>query len=327
MSESGDLPQLDMDEVTGLPHYSHSTASSQSPAYANSEVEKIKNSYQCGNFSRLRNLPAVLAPGNVQAATTQHIHESRIHKPQKTYQAPVVPRSFSPLVYNHSNYSRPQQLQKEEREYHRLVTESFSRKPFACASSRIRLKNEDLFENETFVYPNLGPSKGKPSLESIVRKDFTDSKKLLAGPFRRVGRSTVSGETQSPAQIEEGSRLLFAKLSSDWGHLKFNIRLTSDDELLVTFAAEQVLETRCLDALVKYLLHDAKHGTIAKMHLRRRGDRWRVREDNEVVFSFYAPWVASAHTSVHKQYAIIPKQLKLYQLIRPPKQLHGIIVI
>ena len=75
---------------------------------------------------------------------------------------------------------------------------------------------------------------------------------------------------------------------------------------------------------MRYINHMAQHGIPAEMRLRRRGDRWRVLEDEStimnitkkgsdkednienapkkqfLVFSFYAPWVNSAHVGAHK---------------------------
>ncbi len=93
-------------------------------------------------------------------------------------------------------------------------------------------------------------------------------------------------------------------------------------------------------ALMRYVNHMAQHGIPAEMRLRRRGDRWRVLEDEDsllppvpnkqpasgivtegvmpsrekkqvLVFAFYAPWVTSAHVSAHKIKANQDRQLAL----------------
>eukprot|EP00602_Paraphysomonas_sp_CaronLab_P003943 CAMPEP_0185018454 /NCGR_PEP_ID=MMETSP1103-20130426/1171_1 /TAXON_ID=36769 /ORGANISM="Paraphysomonas bandaiensis, Strain Caron Lab Isolate" /LENGTH=293 /DNA_ID=CAMNT_0027548267 /DNA_START=393 /DNA_END=1274 /DNA_ORIENTATION=+ len=233
-------------------------------------------------------------------------------KPQYTYKANTINHYFTPLSYARTEYNKIAENEREEAQFQRLTTLSFSRKPFTYASSRVRLKNEDIFGNEEYKYPVLGPGHGKVDLSNYVRKDFTDAGKMIHGPFFVVGRRR--GEREVPRdQVEIWSKEIFDLLSTDWGHLRFSIRFTGDDELVVSFdtallESDGQIKDR---ALARYMGHLARHGVAAERRLRKRGDRWRVLEWEDatpggsevkqvLVFSFYAPWYTAGHVPARK---------------------------
>jgi hypothetical protein len=314
-----------------VPRYLSHTLSSSSVNSAAAETERITRSFRSGNFYSIKKLPTKFAPGGVEDARKKNIAKTLSDKPISTYKAKVTASYFTPFTYCRTEYNKLKENEREEAQYQRLTTLSFSRKPFTYASSKVRLKNEDLFGDEEYKFPVLGPGRGKMELSHFIREDFADSSKMIHGPFSVVGPRRGEKEV-SRDEVALWSREIFDKLSEDWGHLRFTIKFTGSDELVVSFDAAMLppgpdgegFEDR---ALSKYMSTMARHGVAAERRLKKRGDRWRVVEWEDVcepcvdsvqdertpgkessqpifkkllVFSFYAPWCVSSHVSAHK---------------------------
>lgn len=214
--------------------------------------------------------------------------------------------------------------EREEAQFQRLTTLSFSRKPFTYSSSKVRLKNEDIFGNEEYKYPILGPGKGVSELSSFVRQDFTNADKMIHGPFFVLGKGR--DREASRDDIYGWCREIYEKISADWSHLRFHIQVRDGEEIVIFFEIgtlkgdlnSQSTVGLAEVALSRYMGTMARHGVAAQRRLRKRGDRWRVLESMElkqtsegvspkmeevVVYSFFAPWVNSAQNKAHRHTA------------------------
>jgi hypothetical protein len=81
------------------------------------------------------------------------------------------------------------------------------------------------------------------------------------------------------------SREIYEKLSEDWSHLRFTIKVTDADEIVVSFDTDLLQQGGGLadTALARYMGNMSRHGVAAERRLRKRGDRWRVTEYVPVV--------------------------------------------
>ena len=79
----------------------------------------------------------------------------------------------------------------------------------------------------------------------------------------------ISGQGQKYCQ------LIYNKLKIDLSHMKFNISLTYNNEILIQFYILPIIFTRIeYDHLTHYLSTMVKHGLGLELGLRKRGDRW-----------------------------------------------------
>ena len=310
--------------------------------YAAAEAERITRSFRSGNFYSIKKLPTKFAPGGVEDSRKKHIAKTLSNKPSSTYKARITDSYFTPFTYSRTEYNKVKENEREEAQYQRLTTLSFSRKPFTYASSKIRLKNEDLFGDEEYKFPVLGPGKGKLELSHYTRQDFTDASKMIHGPFAVVGPRRGGDVEVSREDVSIWSKEIFDQLAEDWSHLRFSVKFTATDELVVSFdtsmmpkAEEGGYDDR---ALGRYMITMARHGVAARRRLKKRGDRWRVVEWEEcdasttssvpekaraanpsmkqfLVFSFYAPWCVDSHVSAHKG-AAVTERLRTRRAVR-----------
>ena len=172
-----------------IPGYLRHTLSSLTTSACSSESERIMKSFRGGSFYSIKQLPSRLVPGGINESRRVNIAKSLSNKPTNTYRAHIVPTYFTPITYSRTEYNKVAENEREEAQFQRLTTLSFSRKPFTYSSSKVRLKNEDIFGNEEYKYPILGPGKGIMELSSFVRQDFTDAEKMIHGPFFVLGKN------------------------------------------------------------------------------------------------------------------------------------------
>jgi hypothetical protein len=313
-----------------VPGYLRQTVSSISTSNCASESERIAKSFRSGTFHSIKKLPSRLVPGGVEESRRVNIAQSLSNKPVTTYKAHTVPVYFTPITYSRTEYNKLAENEREEAQFQRLTTLSFSRKPFTYSSSKVRLKNEDIFGNEEYKYPILGPGKGVSELSSFVRQDFTNAEKMIHGPFFVLGKGR--DREASRDDIYGWCREIYEKISTDWSHLRFHMQVLDGEEIVVFFEMKTLKgdvdspSTAGLAevALSRYMGTMARHGVAAERRLRKRGDRWRVLESMElkqtsegvldhnqespqmqevVVYSFFAPWVTSAQNKAHRHTA------------------------
>ena len=112
-----------------------------------------------------------------------------------------------------------------------------------------------------------------------------DSTKFLCGPFRVFTGKEREKDRRLAAQW---AHQIFKLILADWGHMKFKVKFTPEDELLVQFILNGSNTTVSSDgataslppeqALSKYMNQLASHGIAADFGLKKRGDRWGVVE-------------------------------------------------
>ena len=290
--------------------YATPTFSSSLSKYNRGEAERIRNTFRNGSMCTLRELPTTFAPGKVDDVRNTRIIGNLNSKPAHVYKAPVLPHCFSKVQYYFNDYTKESDLRKCNIEEERVKIDCWSRKPFNT-TSRLKLKHEEVFCDSNYKFLDCGGPTGIPKLETIVRPDLNDSKKYLNGQFHsyvKKERLVSKGESRIWA------KQIYEKLSADWSHLRFKVKFTESDELLVCFpildnhldipleqpepassspgatapepeeaggtSYQQELDAHGLpktsvDTLCRYMKHLATHGLAFQIGLKRRGDRWR----------------------------------------------------
>lgn len=183
--EEDNIPSPNENQIPG---YLRHTLSSLTTSACSTESERIQKSFRSGSFYSIKQLPSRLVPGGINESRRVNIAKSLSNKPTNIYRAHIVPNYFTPITYSRTEYNKVAENEREEAQFQRLTTLSFSRKPFTYSSSKVRLKNEDIFGNEEYKYPILGPGKGIMELSSFVRQDFTNAEKMIHGPFFVLGK-------------------------------------------------------------------------------------------------------------------------------------------
>lgn len=112
-----------------------------------------------------------------------------------------------------------------------------------------------------------------------------DSSKFLSGPFRIFTGKEREKDRKLAAQW---THQIFKLVLADWGQMKFKVKFTPEDELLVQFILSDNSVRSSGDsapaplppeqAISKYMNHLASHGIAADFGFKKRGDRWGVVE-------------------------------------------------
>mmetsp|Transcript_15032 Transcript_15032/g.24889 ORF Transcript_15032/g.24889 Transcript_15032/m.24889 type:complete len:484 (+) Transcript_15032:128-1579(+) len=344
-------PEVEVEQgVDSAPprYLAHTFSSKSCGSSQHAEAERVAHSFRTSNFQSLQALPAKLRPGGVEESRRKTISSGRSSKPEYVKRPGAAPSSttssglFAPVTYSRDEYNKTQKDEETRRQCKQLLALSFSRKPFTCASSRARLKNEDIFGDEKYRFPVLGPGSRVTELETVVRTDFTDASKMLHGPFFVPARVQ---QAYPRDDLALWGRELFEQLGRDWAHLRFSLRCRGTDELAVSFDLPEPepaptapssqaqgqeydhdhASSPLVTALGRYMNTMALHGVAAHRRLRKRGDRWRVLERAEpaadkkkekqkdkqqqergklvLVFAFYTPWFSGATRNIQKRTA------------------------
>mmetsp|Transcript_13250 Transcript_13250/g.21699 ORF Transcript_13250/g.21699 Transcript_13250/m.21699 type:complete len:425 (+) Transcript_13250:72-1346(+) len=305
-----------------------STISSSNVTNQQDEASRIRNSFSGVHFSSVKTLPSLFKPGAVTESRRVNANNNinSLSDTAPRGKKPVTTNGmFSPLKYKSSEYKKEIADKRENERVKRINGLAFSRKPFTYTSSPLRLKNEDLFGDETYSFPAPDPGKGVIDIKDCVRTDFIDGSKFLHGPF------AVSGKRSGEAEVsrEEGIHWctdIYNKIKEDWNHLRFSIKYSNSDEIIISFDLDMLKNSNgdIQDGpLCKYMTRLTTHGLAAKHRLKKRGDRWRVIEDVEVVtkatdgsddnivtskevliFVYVAPWCRNISLKVKRNAAV-----------------------
>ena len=298
-----------------------STVASSNVTCQYEEAARIKNSFSGVHHSSVKSLPRSFKPGAVAECRKKNA-TNNLNKVEKTKIGRRDDGLFSPLRYGASEYKKEVADKRESDRVKRIHGLAFSRKPFTYASSPIRLKNEDLFGNETYAFPVPDMSGRQVDLKDCVRTDFVDGSKFLHGPFAVCANKSGDKEVSR----EEGvnwCKDIYNNLKEDWGHLRFSIKYSTDDEIIVSFDVDKLINNGKIDdsTLCKYMSRLTTHGVAAQHRLKKRGDRWRIIEDVEVttkspesdedvvsskevlVFTYMAPWCKDLSLKVKRNAA------------------------
>ena len=265
-----------------------STISASNTTSQQDEASRIRNSFSGVHFSSVKSLPSKLQPGSVAESRRVNANANINTVTDNTHRARAAVSKdglFSPLKYKSSEYKKEIAVQRERDREKRIHGLAFSRKPFSHTNSPMRLKHEDLFGDDTYTFPAPDPGKGQLDIKDCVRTDFIDGSKFLHGPF------AVSGKRSGQQEVsrEEGVHWctsIYNQIKKDWGHLRFSIKYSTSDEIIISFDLDLLRDGNNDvqdSALCKYMTRLTTHGLAAQHRLKKRGDRWRVIEDVEVV--------------------------------------------
>lgn len=274
-----------MESISGMEssvprrHYQNETVSSTLPPYFHGETERITNAFRSGSCWSVKQLPHVLEYGEVQKKRHANATNNLLQKPPRIYKAVVVKKHFWNIPYVPTTYDKYHVLEKSAFEVDRNQIESTGRKAGLVIPSRIRAKYEDIFEDINYQYPTsvLGPAVGIPKLETIVREDFSDLQRFTCGTRNKAVANRKIPEKELGV---EWTKKIFGLLARDWAHLKFTVKFTKSDELLVQFEMAvnyndiPVIGVAMLTSLGKYMTTMVTHGVAAEFGLKKRGDRW-----------------------------------------------------
>jgi hypothetical protein len=280
------------------------------------EAERIRRCFLPGFcLGSIRKLPHAIYPGAINANKDEMLLENKLKK--------IIPKKknvlengfFNPLKYQYSDFDAAEQKSNNDKEQHRLLTESFGRKPFKVSNGRIRKRYEDMLLECPDKLVDSGPPVEKINLETLVRSypnNVLDSS-LLNRPAFHPPALTISKEDEGRTHISEWMKELYHELSTAWPHLRFNLKFTLTDEFIISFAINKEKELSVLrELLFKYMNNLARNGLAAFYKFKRRGDRWNILEEESkennndeetsfrLIFTFYAPWVRNATLKVHK---------------------------
>jgi hypothetical protein len=200
------------------------------------DIEKIRNSFTAGSHYKIKNLPAQIKPGSVEASRLKHIRENQLAC-NVFKAASALNSSMIPIEYKFSDYGKLDKIKKTDSEINKLDMQIFSRKNFSYNNSRIKLKSEDTFEDKNYEFPLMGPGSNIIPFETMLRKDSSNKKNELAGPFRMTGSYQ---ETIDHKKINEWIIQIHNHLVNDWSHYRFNIKYTKSEEIIFEFDAELI---------------------------------------------------------------------------------------
>lgn len=285
-SNTSGLPQ-------SVPRYMQKTLSVSLPSTAYIESSTIRNAFSTGSIAPIKSLPSIIDTGTILEAKAKHIHNNLYRKPHSIFNPRMNNREFNPLIYQSNDYDKESKILKYNCEDERNNLRSSSRRPFLVTSHQFE-KNRigDLYLLQEFTEHG--------ELKDLTRESYTDSAQFLYGSFH----STVSKSTVLPVKqpkqmdVQVWLKQVYQVLASDWAHLKFTLRYTTDNELLVIFESTNLPPA---NALLKYMNRLATQGVAASIGFTKRGDRWYLQEeDDHVVFAFYAPHANLGRKNVNK---------------------------
>ena len=164
-----------------------------------------------------------------------------------------------------------------------------------------------------------------PSMKLPLVSMFRESAPLADGDTRPVFHppslafSSASGDN-SRDEVGVWCKRIYKDLSETWPQLRFTVKFTLQDELIVSFILDNDVNiSRFALPLLKYMNNMARIGLAAEFKLKRRGDRWNVIENEQLseevsvrallIYALYAPWVNTSQRAVHKAAAVTERNL------------------
>ena len=295
-----------------------STVSLSVPPISNyNEAERVRRCFQPGFcLGSLKKLPKKIQPGSLIQNKQDTILESRLRKDIRNRGNVLKSGFFNPLKYAYSDYDAAEQAAGNDREKNRLIVDSFGRKPFNVSNGRLHTRYEDMFlDCKDVLIDGTGPVK-RIALDKYVRNESAEPpdpalrcRPSFHPPALRIDISNDVGRDR----IQHWMGEIFSELSSAWPQLKFTVKFTQSDELIVGFIVGEDVNFASLGGLLlKYMNNLARSGLGSQFKLQRRGDRWNIferesRDDGKIVgqlvFAFDAPWVKTNSNNVNKAVA------------------------
>ena len=232
--------------------YLNPTFSSSVQPTAFGVTERVINSYRTGSYLSLKKLPNKLSPDEVETSRIANINYNRVVRPEQAFKGAKGGDYFHPLKYQYSDFGKSESLNKLDEEFKNLRIQSFSRKPFRYSSSRLKLKHEDIFEDSNYKHSYIAPSKHL-TLNEVVRPDVAKFSNPNRGPFLTKGgytRNLIGDINILREDMESHVDRIMKRLGEDWGHLRFSVVFTTNDELIVSFDPALIQNT---EPLIKYV--------------------------------------------------------------------------
>lgn len=285
------------------PNYLKQTFCSTLPSTSYEEVDRIRNSFRTGSYWSIKKLPSKFAAGSISNLRKRHTQQNLLEKPEDVFHT-VSSKSFvgnergcfEQTKYVSSDYGKLSDLHKGAVQAETNEIDAVGRRPFKT-KMRAPIKSEDQFGDPIISDDTLirAASTGKVSSDKIFRADFTDGDKFRYGPFHLYFKKNGEASRQS---IEKWTPALFKQLQKDWSHLKFKVKFTNDDELLIQFFVGKRIKLNNnndvtllliedekryrddinaninIDVITKYMNRLVSHGLAADFNLSKRGDRW-----------------------------------------------------
>lgn len=209
---------------------------------------------------------------------------------------------FEKTKYASLDYERVSDLHKGAVQSELNEFDSLGRRPFKT-KMRAPIKSEDQF-GDPIINDGNPVSAASPGIvppDKIFRTDFTEGDKFRYGPFYLYFKK--NGET-SRNSVEKWTPALFKQLQKDWSHMKFKVKFTTDDEMLIQFFVgtrtsvnglikndkmltqtmndfqfkDEINPNINVEIITKYMNRLVTHGLASEFNLSKRGDRWGIIE-------------------------------------------------
>ena len=295
------------------PRFMNQTFSGAQPARSGTynEAERVRNSFRTGSCWSLKKLPAKIEPGEVTKQRKVHTSQNLSARPDRvnlgTQTGPLSTRAEK---YVGTQFDKPDMLRKLCVDEEKYQCDKFSRRTFTVPA---QMKTH---RGANFVSPEFGPG-AAVAADCLARKP--DESTFLYGPFYQ---NVPAAASEIPRTQAKGwVKALYEQLAEDWAELIFSIKLTPQ-EIVVKFPT-QSQRIPAESALSKYMSRQASHGNPQKWGLRKRGDRWCIKEvphanldygsistvlaeqtvtgEAMLTFAFYLPWETVGLQKVTKQ--------------------------
>ena len=163
----------------------------------------------------------------------------------------------------------------QEDHKHRLA--SLARKPFVVPTQGDSLRKHE------FMHDDYQGTKG---LHHLTRNSGGNRPNFLFGDFQSTCGKHRFVKKPRNQQVQTWIQEIHDSIVKDWGTFRFSLQYTIDDQLIVSFENKDLPPA---NALLNYMNHASVHGVIGALGFIRRGDRWYILENNQVVFGWYAP--------------------------------------
>ena len=306
-----------------------------------------------GSFWSVKKLPSKLGPGNVNNIRKHHTLQNLMEKPEDVFRTVASKKHvgsergcFEKTKYLSLDYERESDSHKGAIQVQNNEFEALGRRPFKT-KMRAPIKSEDQFGDPIVNNgdPVSAASAGIVPSFKIFRADFTEGDEFIHGPFYLYFKK--NGET-SRQSVDKWTPALFKQLQKDWSHLKFKVKFTTDDEMLIQFFVgtrtrmggidrmttqtinndiqykDEINTNINIDTITKYMNRLVTHGLASEFNLSKRGDRWGIIE---IVKSSVPATTPSNDKNVNRENTINDKnviqELYITYSLFPPWQNRG----
>lgn len=264
------------------------TATSLGPS-AHHETTVIRNNFSTGSVVDIQRLPLHFQAGNVIKTRNNTIHENLSHSPSLIFRPAGKIHRLDLASHSFNDYSKPSMLNRLMEEDHKHQLASFARKPFVVPAQGDSLRRY-VFSQDDY--------QGIKGLHNLTRNPKTNRSKFLFGDFQSTCGKHRFIQNPNSQQVQSWVQEIHDSIAKDWGRFRFSLQYTIDNQLIVSFENKDLPPA---NALLNYMNHSSVHGVIGALGFIRRGDRWYVLENNQVVFGWYALGMNKGPLQIFKQ--------------------------